>query len=164
MQPYLKMKYKLLIIFCCIASIPLYAQLDSQENSTTIKAEEDKKAKDPSLIIKPKKSDGLSNVNEGKVNGLSVPESEGKLNLPEEEFSMFGGEKFANPADLFKKQLQHNLKIKEEAEVQQYGHTTNQYLGDFKTGSVFVNVVYRDHEYPDGDRIRVFVNLSLIHI
>ena len=158
MFPYLKVNYKLLLAFCCMLSMPLYGQLDSQENSTTIEAEDDKKAKDPSIIVKPFKSEGLSNVNKGKINGLSVPQNEGELNLPEEEFSMFVGEKFANPADLFKKQLKHNLKIKEEAEVRQYGHTTNQYLGDFKTGAVFVNVVYRDHEYPDGDRIRVFVN------
>ncbi len=32
------------------------------------------------------------------------------------------------------------------------------YLGDIKTDSKFVTIQYRDHEYVDGDRIRVFVN------
>lgn len=34
----------------------------------------------------------------------------------------------------------------------------NQYLGDFRTTSGTVAVAYRDHEYVDGDQIRVWVN------
>lgn len=32
------------------------------------------------------------------------------------------------------------------------------YLGDVKTSSKFVGVVCRDHEYVDGDRVRVYAN------
>ncbi|MGB3342317.1 MAG: hypothetical protein WBA61_00260 [Aequorivita sp.] len=39
----------------------------------------------------------------------------------------------------------------------------DQYLGDFKTKAKIVTVMYRDHEYVDGDRIRIFVN-GEIHI
>lgn len=38
----------------------------------------------------------------------------------------------------------------------------NQYLGDFKTGSKMVSVQYRDHEYVDGDQIRVLVNDDIV--
>ena len=38
----------------------------------------------------------------------------------------------------------------------------DQYLGDFKTSSGFVNVQYRDHQYVDGDLIRVFVNDDIV--
>jgi hypothetical protein len=38
----------------------------------------------------------------------------------------------------------------------------DQYLGDLKTGSKVVSVQYRDHEYVDGDQIRVFVNDDVI--
>lgn len=34
----------------------------------------------------------------------------------------------------------------------------DQYLGDFKTDAKIITVMYRDHEYVDGDRIRIFVN------
>ncbi len=37
------------------------------------------------------------------------------------------------------------------------------YLGDVKTNSKFVTVQYRDHQYVDGDRVRIFVN-NEIHI
>lgn len=42
----------------------------------------------------------------------------------------------------------------------EYGE--DQYLGDFKTKSGRVTVMYRDHEFVDGDRIRVFLNGDVI--
>lgn len=38
----------------------------------------------------------------------------------------------------------------------------DQALGDISTGSDFVNIKYRDHEYVDGDLIRVFVNGDIV--
>ena len=32
------------------------------------------------------------------------------------------------------------------------------YLGDLKTGAKFVGIVCRDHEFVDGDRVRIYVN------
>jgi hypothetical protein len=42
----------------------------------------------------------------------------------------------------------------------EYGR--DQYLGDLLTKSSYVNVVYRDHEFVDGDIIRIFVNGDII--
>jgi len=157
------MKHKLLFIFCLFISITASAQLDSQDKSTAIPAEENKDADSPSLDIKPvENNNNLNTINDGKVNGMSVPDRNQNIELAEEEFSMFGGEEFANPAELYKKSLKKNLRIKAEAETIQYGSTTNQFLGDFETDSKFVNIVYRDHEYFDGDRIRVYYNDDVI--
>ncbi|GGW47131.1 hypothetical protein GCM10007383_34050 [Arenibacter certesii] len=38
----------------------------------------------------------------------------------------------------------------------------NMYLGDVKTNGKFVGVMYRDHEYVDGDRIRVLLNDEVV--
>ncbi len=38
----------------------------------------------------------------------------------------------------------------------------DQFLGDVKTSANFVNVKYRDHEYVDGDMIRVYVNGDIV--
>ena len=38
----------------------------------------------------------------------------------------------------------------------------DQVLGEIKTKSGFVNVVYRDHQSIDGDRIRVYVNDDIV--
>lgn len=37
-------------------------------------------------------------------------------------------------------------------------HFGDMYLGDIKTNGNFVGVMYRDHEYVDGDRIKVYLN------
>jgi len=156
------MKNTLLFIFCFFIFISASAQLDSQQKSTVISAEENNDAESSSLTIKPSETENLNTINEGKINGISVPNSDHNIDIAEEEFSMFGGEEFANPAELYKKQLKKNLRIKNQAETIQYGETSNQFLGDFETNSKFVNIVYRDHEYFDGDRIRVYYNDDVI--
>ena len=35
-------------------------------------------------------------------------------------------------------------------------------LGDIKSNGKFVNIICRDHEYPDGDLVRVYVNGDII--
>mgnify|MGYP000740062939 CR=1 FL=1 len=37
-------------------------------------------------------------------------------------------------------------------------HFGNQYLGDIKSNSKFVGIVCRDHEYVDGDRVKIYAN------
>ncbi len=37
-------------------------------------------------------------------------------------------------------------------------HFGNQYLGDIKSNGKFVGIVCRDHEYVDGDRVKIAVN------
>jgi hypothetical protein len=34
----------------------------------------------------------------------------------------------------------------------------DQYLGDFKSNAPFVQVIFRDHEVADGDRVRILYN------
>jgi hypothetical protein len=39
----------------------------------------------------------------------------------------------------------------------------DQYLGGFKSNGEFVNIVCRDHEYVDGDRVQILVNDKVVH-
>jgi len=41
-------------------------------------------------------------------------------------------------------------------------HFGNQYLGDIKNNGKFVGIVCRDHEYVDGDRVKILVNDRVI--
>lgn len=49
---------------------------------------------------------------------------------------------------------------KDKEAKDEYGK--DQHLGDVTTDATFVQVKYRDHEYVDGDRIRVFVNDDIV--
>lgn len=49
-------------------------------------------------------------------------------------------------------------KVVEKKEKGAKEHFGDQYLGDFKTTAKFVGIVARDHEFVDGDRIKIYVN------
>ena len=42
------------------------------------------------------------------------------------------------------------------------GVGNDQFLGEIRVGAVYVNIAYRDHEFVDGDRIRVFLNGDVV--
>ncbi len=60
------------------------------------------------------------------------------------------------------KQAGHDLVLKPNLPETEKGnsgkHFGDMYLGDIKTSSKFVGVVCRDHEFVDGDRVRIWVN------
>lgn len=41
-------------------------------------------------------------------------------------------------------------------------HFGDQYLGDIKTSSKFIGIVCRDHEYVDGDRVKIYLNGEVV--
>ena len=60
------------------------------------------------------------------------------------------------------KQAGHDLKLDtkvgERSKSNSKKHFGDMYLGDVKTTSKFVGVVCRDHEYVDGDRVKIYAN------
>ena len=60
------------------------------------------------------------------------------------------------------KQAGHDLKLDtkvgERSKSNSNKHFGDMYLGDVKTSSKFVGVVCRDHEYVDGDRVKIYAN------
>lgn len=41
-------------------------------------------------------------------------------------------------------------------------HFGDQYLGDIKTSAKFIGIVCRDHEYVDGDRVKIYLNGEVV--
>ncbi len=90
-------------------------------------------------------------------NNKFTPKDAPKLgDSKDEQFDMSEDDKFISSKS--NKGPKYFTKDKEAKE--EYGR--DQDLGDIKTGASYVNVVYRDHEYVDGDRIRVFVNDDVV--
>ena len=60
------------------------------------------------------------------------------------------------------KQAGFDLKLDPRVNEREQGsgdeHFGDMYLGDVKTSGNFIGVVCRDHEYVDGDRVKVYVN------
>ncbi|MFD2550831.1 hypothetical protein ACFSQP_03275 [Bizionia sediminis] len=146
-------------VFLCFAESA--AQIDSNSGLSTsipaVKSESDASG----LEFKPNENSGLLQPNANTFNGLSVPKTT-PLPSTNRPFSMFG-EEFGNPGERYEKQVNKHLKYAEnDPRNTQSGSTTTQYLGDFITKAERVNIRYRDHMYPDGDKVRVFVNDQVV--
>ena len=155
------MKYIWLFFIYIGSNLYSNAQIDSQRKSGAIPAIESKKDSTDASALLPAKP-----IETNSVNAISMPKTTPDLNFPKKEFSMFPQEVFGNPGELYVKQVNkniENLKLSPEEVEQRNGSTTNQFLGDFKSGAKFVNVIYRDHGYTDGDIIQVLVNDDIIH-
>ena len=143
-------------------SLSIEAQIDGQKKSgTIIPAIESKKDSLDSPLIKPSKP-----IVNKIGTSFNVPQVSKNLSLPKKEFSMFPNEVFGNPGELYVKQINKNiesLKLTPKEIEQRNGSTTNQFLGDFKSKAKFVNVIYRDHGYTDGDIIQVLINDDIIY-
>ena len=79
----------------------------------------------------------------------SKNENSGVKMLPDRELVQAGHDLVIDP------------KVVEKKEKGAKEHFGDQYLGDFKTTAKFVGIVARDHEYVDGDRIKIYVNGEL---
>ena len=153
------MKPYILCIILFLFSLSSYAQIDSKKKSIAIPAVESKK---DSSDITPSKPIPNSN----NTFGMNKPKVSRNLEMPKKDFSMFPQEEFGNPGELYTKQVDKNLeniKLTPEEVEQRNGSSTDQYFGDFKSKAKFVNVVYRDHGYVDGDIIQVRVNDDITH-
>ncbi|WP_146169793.1 hypothetical protein [Kordia periserrulae] len=83
---------------------------------------------------------------------IKLPDSKRASLKEEKEINFTGGEQYVTRNKEFERKLNNKDKeIRPEYKVEQY-------LGDFKSNGKFVEIVCRDHEFVDGDRVRVYVN------
>lgn len=149
-----------LFIICFMAgSVSVFAQPDTEKkNAIKIPAIETKKPDTSSqkLIIKPKSNIGITKTKKN-ISGIPL-ESKYKLSKPKKEFSMIDNSGLRNPGEIFEKRF-NNVATESGLKVQTMKDV---FLGDISSNGVFVNIVCRDHEFPDGDLIRVLVNDEII--
>ncbi len=75
-----------------------------------------------------------------------------KINMEEQE-------KFLNPGDIYLSKLKGR---EVEAGKDPNKYRTNQYMGDYRIEGDQARIIFRDHEYPDGDRVRILHNDMVI--
>lgn len=156
------MKSNYLFILALFFSLSLSAQIDSENKSIAIPAEtvEDPK-EDNELIVRPAEKNEPK-PDETSKNEVVLPKTEALPVAERKAFSITKENKFRNPAELYQKQLKNALKLKQERERKHNGSQVTQYLGEFSTRAKRVNIIYRDHQAPDGDLIRVYVNDDVV--
>ncbi len=114
-------------------------------------------------VTKPLKIEGKLDVKENKKKGTSLrmPSVIGKkseLSTSKRKIDMTPGKKLL--------QAGHDLKIDPKVgEKEKKGskkHFGDMYLGDLKSNAKYIGVVCRDHEYVDGDRVKIYANDQVV--
>ena len=105
-------------------------------------------------IAPPKTKTVLPNVTLLNPNAFTIKKEERK-DLPK---GMMNNNKeyFLNPGDAYVK------KLNKEKEKNPNNYLGDAYLGDIATVSDAANIVCRDFEYVDGDRVRIMVNDEVV--
>lgn len=105
-------------------------------------------------IAPPKTKTVLPNVTLLNPNAFTIKKEERK-DLPKGMMNQ-NNEYFLNPGDAYVK------KLNKEKEKNPNNYLGDAYLGDVATVSDAANIVCRDFEYVDGDRVRIMVNDEIV--
>ena len=105
-------------------------------------------------IAPPKTKTVLPNVTLLNPNAFTIKKEE-KKDLPKGMMNQ-NNEFFLNPGDAYVK------KLNKEKEKNPNNYLGDAYLGDIATVSDAANIVCRDFEYVDGDRVRIMVNDEVV--
>ena len=145
--------YKFKSLYILIFSISIAnSQIETAQESLTIKAEElAKKNDNSSKLLKLSPVRGLTNKNI-KIS-MGIPPIDG---FAKKEQGIEIKKDVVDPTWDVKQQFSENQKNSSK-------YSKDFYLGDIKTKSKFIRIVCRDHEYEDGDRIKLVLNNVVIH-
>ncbi|MEM9679956.1 MAG: hypothetical protein AAF901_06500, partial [Bacteroidota bacterium] len=138
------------------------AQKDTQKKSIRIPAEKSEKKKDSALQkikVEPEFKPSLTKIDKEKVNGLSVNKKKFVIKESEKPFSMTENDGLRDPGEIFEERWN---KKADKAGIRRV--MSDQFLGEHRIDAKFVNIVCRDHEYPDGDRVRVYLDDEIVHL
>jgi len=133
------MKKTVIFIFFLLSTVS-YSQIENQNRKID--------------IAPPKTKTVLPNVTLLNPNAFTIKKEERK-DLPK---GMMNNNKeyFLNPGDAYVK------KLNKEKEKNPNNYLGDAYLGDVATVSDAANIVCRDFEYVDGDRVRIMVNDEIV--
>ena len=133
------MKKTIIFIFFILSTVS-YSQIENQNRKID--------------IAPPKTKTVLPNVTLLNPNAFTIKKEERK-DLPKGMMNQ-NNEYFLNPGDAYVK------KLNKEKEKNPNNYLGDAYLGDIATVSDAANIVCRDFEYVDGDRVRIMVNDEVV--
>ena len=141
-------KYLILLV-SLLSSVSIMAQLELPNNSTRFESPQSNNTP-TGFELSPSKTPSLSTPRNPRTTTKS------DLGKKEErQINMMGDGLMEYNSNITPKYFTTDKEAKPE-----YGK--DMYLGDFKTDAKFVSIMYRDHEYVDGDRVRIFVNGEIV--
>ncbi|MGV6828957.1 MAG: hypothetical protein ACWA45_06120 [Flavobacteriales bacterium] len=150
----MKRYFFITLIFCFYSNVMLFAQLDIHNPFVKFENIEDNTKPPDESLFPAFKTPSLSNFDDPDKNdkyenlGLEVPE---EISISKEDNYV---SVITNKTPKYFKEENNNSNLQE--------FSRDQYLGDVRVKAAFVNVVYRDYQAVDGDRVRIFLNEDVI--
>lgn len=144
------MKKFLMMMVFVLSSISLMAQFEVPNNSTKFESSQSNYDTPTGFEIPASKTPGLTVPRNPRTTTKSTLGKE-----EEKQINMMGDGLMEYNSNITPKYFTKDKEAKPE-----YGK--DMYLGDFKTKANTVSIMYRDHQYVDGDRVRVFVNGDMV--
>ena len=128
-------------------------QMDRQNKSIPIPAEETKEKDSTTIPFQIKPEERKIDLSPKSMEGSAFKKP---VEITEEKkgFSMLDKSTLLDPGEKYERRI--NQKAVEQG--YKIAPMSDQFLGEFRSNGKFVNIMCRDHEYPDGDLVRVFVN------
>jgi hypothetical protein len=147
----IKMRFSL-IVFVLLISFSGYSQFELPKktlkiapvtnNSGQVSPTSSKSITFPSIFDKKDKlAEGVSLLNK----------------KPEQEKSVMEKEQFENPSKIYTE----NMNKKKDGQVHEK-FKSDSFLGEFKTAAKVISISCRDHEAPDGDLVRIWLNDRIV--
>jgi hypothetical protein len=144
------MRFYFLLTFICFSVLQSVAQFDGGRNPVNIPP-----ANFPKMpSITPEKKPSIFDI-KPKSEVVENPWDKPK----EREFNQ--QQNFLNPADRFTKKMNNSLKGEGNGDYKIFRR--NQYFGDFKTDSEFIQVSLRDPQAIDGDYVKITLDGVVIY-
>ena len=126
-----------------------YSQDNSNNSSGSPFSSPDSKSKNSLLNLKKKENPFLKKL-EDKNKKNFFPDANVKEKKPE---------RFINSNDLYLSRL-NRKEAESNKNINKF--KVDQFLGEIRNDGEYVNIILRDHEYPDGDLIKVEVNETVV--
>lgn len=140
----------LFVFIFLVSSMSLFSQVEFPSGSMRLEPSKSKSSSPTGFEMPSSKTPSLTLPRDPKKSEYS---DLGKQE--EKQFSMIDDEYKEYKSNIVPRAFSKDKEVKAE-----YGK--DMYLGDLKTTANTVSILYRDHEYVDGDRIRIFVNDEMI--
>lgn len=147
------MRYYLVLLFLMATQLG-FSQFENPKKSVRIGAVKDKKAPEQKVDIdstvapiKFESSIGKDKDEKLLRNFSILPAKVGESGQPKKD-------PLRNPSEFYTEKF--NKKGNDGEVLEKY--RSDSFLGEFRTGSKIVKIACRDHEYPDGDLVRIWLN------
>jgi hypothetical protein len=147
------MNFKIVIFFLLFICVSVSAQIDDSKKTFNFKYDDSSSVSKVILPIKLTPFQGIKTINNRPyLYNIKLTDY----------FKKTSGIDITAKSNLIKPTWEIKQKFSEgQNNNSKFGR--DHYLGDIKTKSKFIRIKCRDHEYVDGDRIRLFLNKAIIH-